>query len=174
VFYFSLEYRSLYYKEGCNMVILTKTKCSKPREIPRVMRGNQIPIVCWNLSYQSDRYITPVRPIPKQVRSTGLGWSFYRIPEMFFGYVWPWTRHVSGTIWPLESKLHRTCLALLRTCPDPNSNVSSKRVFISEWPEPILSHPTSLLWQLQRLVFQIRIKDTPPPLSWVAGSWPFA
>jgi hypothetical protein len=46
VFYFSLEYRSPYYKEGCNMVILTKPKCSKPREIPRVMRGNQIPRVC--------------------------------------------------------------------------------------------------------------------------------
>jgi hypothetical protein len=28
-FYFSLEYRSSYYKEGCNMVILTKPKCSK-------------------------------------------------------------------------------------------------------------------------------------------------
>jgi hypothetical protein len=46
VFYLSLEYRSSYYKEGCNMVILTKPKCSKPREIPRVMRGNQIPRVC--------------------------------------------------------------------------------------------------------------------------------
>jgi hypothetical protein len=31
VFYLSLEYRSPYYKEGCNMVILTKPKCSKPR-----------------------------------------------------------------------------------------------------------------------------------------------
>jgi hypothetical protein len=46
VFYLSLEYRSPYYKEGCNMVILTKSKCSKPREIPRVMRGNQILRVC--------------------------------------------------------------------------------------------------------------------------------
>jgi hypothetical protein len=46
VFYFSLEYRSSYYKEGYNMVILTKLKCSKPREIPRVMRGNQILKVC--------------------------------------------------------------------------------------------------------------------------------
>jgi hypothetical protein len=34
MFYFSLEYRSSYYKEGCNMVILTKLKCSKPREVP--------------------------------------------------------------------------------------------------------------------------------------------
>jgi hypothetical protein len=34
VFYLSLEYRSLYYKEGCNMVILTKLKCPKPKEIP--------------------------------------------------------------------------------------------------------------------------------------------
>jgi hypothetical protein len=41
VFYLSLEYRSSYYKEGCNMVILTKPKCSKPREIPRVMKENQ-------------------------------------------------------------------------------------------------------------------------------------
>jgi hypothetical protein len=45
-FYLSLEYRSPYYKVGCNMVILTKPKCSKPREIPRVIRGNQIPKVC--------------------------------------------------------------------------------------------------------------------------------
>jgi hypothetical protein len=30
VFYLSLEYRSLYYKKGCNMVILIKPKCSKP------------------------------------------------------------------------------------------------------------------------------------------------
>jgi hypothetical protein len=40
VFYFSLEYRSSYYKEGCNMEILKKPKCLKPREIPRVMKGN--------------------------------------------------------------------------------------------------------------------------------------
>jgi hypothetical protein len=46
VFYLSLEYRSPYYKEGCNMVILTKPKCSKAREIPRVMRGSHIPRVC--------------------------------------------------------------------------------------------------------------------------------
>jgi hypothetical protein len=45
VLYLSLKYRSLYYKEGCNMVILPEPKCSKPREIPRVMRGNQIPRV---------------------------------------------------------------------------------------------------------------------------------
>jgi hypothetical protein len=46
VFSLSLEYSSPYYKEGCNMVILTKPKCSKPREIPRVMRENQILRVC--------------------------------------------------------------------------------------------------------------------------------
>jgi hypothetical protein len=43
VFYLSLEYRSSYYKKGCNMVILTKPNCLKPREIPRVVKGNQIP-----------------------------------------------------------------------------------------------------------------------------------
>jgi hypothetical protein len=43
VFYLSLEYMSPYYKEGCNMVILTKPKCLKPRDIPRVVKGNQIP-----------------------------------------------------------------------------------------------------------------------------------
>jgi hypothetical protein len=42
VFYLSLEYRSSYYKEGCNMMILTKPKCLKPREIPRVVKGNEI------------------------------------------------------------------------------------------------------------------------------------
>jgi hypothetical protein len=40
-FYFSLEYRLPYYKEGYNMMILTKPKCSKPREISRVIKGNQ-------------------------------------------------------------------------------------------------------------------------------------
>jgi hypothetical protein len=40
VFYLSLEYRLTYYKERCKMVILTKPKCSKPKEIPRVMKGN--------------------------------------------------------------------------------------------------------------------------------------
>jgi hypothetical protein len=34
VFYLSLEYWSLYYKEGCKMVISAKPKCSKHREIP--------------------------------------------------------------------------------------------------------------------------------------------
>jgi hypothetical protein len=43
VFYLSLEYRLSYYKEGCNMVILTKSKCLKLREIPRVVKENQIP-----------------------------------------------------------------------------------------------------------------------------------
>jgi hypothetical protein len=46
VFYLSLEYRSPYYKEGYNMAILTKPKCSKPREIPRVKKGNQNSKVC--------------------------------------------------------------------------------------------------------------------------------
>jgi hypothetical protein len=36
-FYFSLEYRLPYYKEGCS---------SKPREIPRVIKGNQNSKVC--------------------------------------------------------------------------------------------------------------------------------
>jgi hypothetical protein len=30
--FFTLEYRSPYYEEGCNMVILTKPKCSKSKE----------------------------------------------------------------------------------------------------------------------------------------------
>jgi hypothetical protein len=144
---------SSYYKEGCNMVILTKPKCSKPREIPRVMRGNQISRVCWNLSYRSDWYYTPVipvRPAPEQIWSTELVRSLYRIPEMFFGHVRPWTRHIQWTIWPLEFELHQTCLALLRTCPGPNPNLSFERVFISEWSEPIWSHPTSLTGMVDR------------------------
>jgi hypothetical protein len=95
--YLSLEYRSSCYKEGCNMVILTKPKCSKPREIPRVMRGNQILRVCWNLSYWSYRYCTPVRPVGpilEQVWPTELVWFHYRIPETFSGHVQSWTRHV--------------------------------------------------------------------------------
>jgi hypothetical protein len=56
VFYLSLEYSSSFYKEGCNMVILTKPKCSKPREIPRVMKGNQ--------NFKSVmKSILPVRPV---------------------------------------------------------------------------------------------------------------
>jgi hypothetical protein len=35
-FYLLLEYRLSYYEERCNMVFLKKTKCSKPKEIPRV------------------------------------------------------------------------------------------------------------------------------------------
>jgi hypothetical protein len=46
VFYLSFEYRSPYYKDECNMMILTKSKCSKPREIPRVMKGNKKSKVC--------------------------------------------------------------------------------------------------------------------------------
>jgi hypothetical protein len=46
MFYLSLEYRLSYYQGGCNMAILTKLKCSKPREISRVKKGNQIPRVC--------------------------------------------------------------------------------------------------------------------------------
>jgi hypothetical protein len=46
VFYLSLEYNSSYYKEGCKMVILTKPKCLKPRDIPRLMKGNQNSKVC--------------------------------------------------------------------------------------------------------------------------------
>jgi hypothetical protein len=148
------------------MVILTKPKCLKPIEIQRVMRGNQIPRVCWNLSYRSDRYCTPIRPVGpvlEQVWCTGLVRSLYRIPETFFGHVQPWTRHVRWTIWPLEFDLHRTCPAILQTCPGPNQNMSSKWVFISEWPEPIWSHPTGLT-----------NKRYSTPLSWVAGSWPFA
>jgi hypothetical protein len=61
-FYLSLKYRSSYYKEGCNMVILTKPKCLKPREIPRVVKRNQTP-KCGEISptgqtsftYRSDR-----------------------------------------------------------------------------------------------------------------------
>jgi hypothetical protein len=55
VFYLSLEYRSSYYKEGCYMMILAEPKCSKPREILRVIKRNQISRVCWNLTYRSDR-----------------------------------------------------------------------------------------------------------------------
>jgi hypothetical protein len=97
MFYFSLEYRSSYYKEGCNKVILTKPKCSKPREIPWVMEGNQIPRVCRNLSLQSNRYWTPVRPvghIQEQVRSTGLVRSLYQLSKLFTGLVRYWTRLV--------------------------------------------------------------------------------
>jgi hypothetical protein len=63
VFYLSLEYRSSYYKEGCNMVILTKPKCSKPREIPRVMKENQNSKLCGNLSHRSDRFRISIKPI---------------------------------------------------------------------------------------------------------------
>jgi hypothetical protein len=39
VFIFFLS-RLSYYEEGCNMMLLTTPKCSKPREIPRVSKGN--------------------------------------------------------------------------------------------------------------------------------------
>jgi hypothetical protein len=46
VFYLFLEYRSPYYKRKMQYGDLDKTKVLKTREIPRVMRGNQIPRVC--------------------------------------------------------------------------------------------------------------------------------
>jgi hypothetical protein len=106
--------------------------------------------------------VKPVGPVPEQVRSTGLVRSLYRILEMFFGHARSWTRYVRWTIWLLEFELHRTCPAILQTCPGPNPNLSSKRVFIREWPEPIWSHPTGLTY-----------KSHSTPLSWVAGSWLF-
>jgi hypothetical protein len=64
VFYLSLEYSPPYYKERCNMVILTKQKCLKLRDIPRVVKGNQTP-KCAKISptgqtgsaYRSDRLV---------------------------------------------------------------------------------------------------------------------
>jgi hypothetical protein len=35
-FYLLFEYNLSYYEDGCIMVFLIKTKCSKPREISRV------------------------------------------------------------------------------------------------------------------------------------------
>jgi hypothetical protein len=70
------------------MTILTKPKCSKPREFPRVMKGNQIPRVCRNLSYWSDRYCTPVSlvgPVPDQVRFAALVCSSHQVLETFSG-----------------------------------------------------------------------------------------
>jgi hypothetical protein len=139
-----------------------------PERFSRVIRENQILRVCWNISYWSDWYCTPVRsviPVPEQVRSTRLVRFLYRISGVFSGHVWSSTRHIRWMIWPLEFEHHRTCPALLRTCPGPNPNLSSERIFISEWSGPISSHSpglTGLLWQLQWLVFQIPIKNIPP------------
>jgi hypothetical protein len=66
-------------------------KCSKLREIPRVIKGNQNSKVCWDLSYRSNRFCIPVRsvgPIIEQVRSIGLVRFPHRVLERFFGYVW--------------------------------------------------------------------------------------
>jgi hypothetical protein len=63
----------------------------------------------------------------------------------------------------------------------PVPNLSSERVFINEWPEPISSHPTGLTGMVDRSgrfalttptasFFQIPINGTPPPLLWVASS----
>jgi hypothetical protein len=65
------------------------------------------------MSYLSDRYCTlvrPVEPISKQVWSTGLVQSLYRVPETITKYVQPWTRQVRQTIWQLEFELHQTSL----------------------------------------------------------------
>jgi hypothetical protein len=104
--------------------------------------------VCWNLSYRSDRYWTPVRPvgpIQEQVRSIGLIWSLYRLPEPFIGLVRYWIRLVQQTIWPLEFELHRTSPAItghvrvltqicqFRKFPS-ESALSSVGVTIPVWP----------------------------------------
>jgi hypothetical protein len=100
VFIFFLS-RLSYYEEGCNMMLLTTPKCSKPREIPRVSKGNQIPIVCWKA-----QLIRPVYPVLEKVWSTGLVRPFYRLPEPFTRLVQSWTRLVWQTTWLLEFEFY--------------------------------------------------------------------
>jgi hypothetical protein len=109
--------------------------------------------VCWTLSYRSDRYCTPVRPIepiPKQVQSTGLVQSLYQVPETFTGHVQSWTRLVRWTIWPLEFKLHRTSPAYTGHVRVLTQNLLIHSVSFRKWPEPVCGHPTSLIDMVDR------------------------
>jgi hypothetical protein len=123
-----------YYKEECNMVILTKPKCLKHTEIPRVVKETKFRSVLKSLLP-----VRPVWPIPEQVRSTGLVRSLHRILERFSRHVWSLTKLVRRTIWSLKFELHRTCPALHRPCPGPKPNLSNQRVSFWKWLESLWS-----------------------------------
>jgi hypothetical protein len=135
--------------------------------------------VCWNLSYRSDRYWTPVGPIREQVRSTELVRSLYRLPESFIGHVRYWTRLVRQTIWSLEFELHRTSPAItghvrviiqicqFREFPSENA-LSPIGMTTPVWPV-WWTDLTGLVWQPQRLVFKILYKRHSTPT--LVGGW---
>jgi hypothetical protein len=75
------------------------------------------------------------------------------------GLVYPFSRHV----WVLTQLWHMREISSM-------SDLS----WFGDFILVLLIYWTGLLWQLQWLVFQIPIKDTPPSFSWVAGSRPFA
>jgi hypothetical protein len=138
--------------------------------------------MCWNLSYRSDRYCTPVRPIwtiQEQVWSTGLARSLYQLSEPFAGHVRYWTRLARQTIWPLEFELHRTSPAIIghvrlltQICQfrefSSESDLSPVGVTLLVWPVG-WTDLTSWVWQPQRLVFQILYKRHSTPT--LGGYW---
>jgi hypothetical protein len=91
MFYFSLEYSSPYYKEGCNMVILTKPKVLKTKIVSMsdVRKPNSKSVL---------KSVTPVRPI---LNTRQTGWTYLRAypPLAGFQRLWldmsdPQARHV--------------------------------------------------------------------------------
>jgi hypothetical protein len=136
------------------------------------------------LSNRSDRYCTPVRsvhPILEQVQFTKLVRPLYRIWKIFTGLVRSWTPLVRWTIWPMEFELHQISPAITRHVW-VLTQITQFRGFPSESALSQLGVTqlvwsvwwTRLIWQPQWQVFQKPIKGTPPHLSWVASSWPFA
>jgi hypothetical protein len=138
--------------------------------------------VCWNLSYRSDRYCTPVRPIwpiQEHVSSTGLVWSLYQLPQPFARHVWYWTRLVRQTIWPLKFELHRTGPAitehvwlLTQICQfrefPLESALSPVGVTQPVW-QVWWTGLTSRVWQPQQIIFQILYKRHSTPT--LGGCW---
>jgi hypothetical protein len=94
VFYFSLEYRSLYYKRGIQYGDLNKTKVLKTQRDSKSdeRKPNSKSMLKFILP------IRPVGPVPEQARSTGLVQSLYQIPEAFSRLVLSWIRHVRRII----------------------------------------------------------------------------
>jgi hypothetical protein len=95
VFSLSLEYRSSYYQEGCNMVILTKSKCSKPRKSNE--RESKFQSVLKSL--------LSVRPV---LQTDQTGWTYSRTSPVHRTCLVPS---------PTSKEVFWTCPVLNQTCP---------------------------------------------------------
>jgi hypothetical protein len=161
------------------MVILTKPKCLKPREIPRVVKGNQIP-KCAEISptdqigfaYQSD-WLNLFQNNSSPPNLSGLFTRFQRCfldmsdpwPDMFGKQYDRCNLNSIGLLQPFFGHIQvLTLLCHLREISSV-SGLSWFGVLIPVWPVWWIS----LLWQLQRLVSPDSYKRQPTPS--LVGCW---